>query len=296
MTCTKYILSLIIVLHNTLSLGLEAKDQVLAKQILQETNKFRLTQKLKPLQWNEHLAQIAYNHAWHMSKGLAEFNHDGFENRAKNAGDHATFGENLYMSNDPHQLPAKTVKGWINSPGHRENLVGDFKECGIGVCKSANGYWYVTQLLMRKPAPPTIVSKQTCLQYAKNALMKINEVRFKKGLPSMQWNEQLAQLAQQHSMSMGQDKVPFGHMNFEEHSDKIGSYRRVAAAFYKHNKEDANVQEVIEEWVQGKTRENILGEYTQCGIGVYYAQDGLWYFTQIGLLPQYNYFQDLTGW
>jgi hypothetical protein len=38
------------------------------------------------------------------------------------------------------------VDGWIDSPGHRANLLADHTFCGIGVYKNAQGAWYLTQM------------------------------------------------------------------------------------------------------------------------------------------------------
>jgi len=39
------------------------------------------------------------------------------------------------------------VNGWINSPGHRRNLLTrNCSWCGIGVYQSSGGTWYLTQL------------------------------------------------------------------------------------------------------------------------------------------------------
>jgi hypothetical protein len=38
------------------------------------------------------------------------------------------------------------VDGWIDSPGHRKNLLGRFTHCGIGVFCNDAGAYYSTQL------------------------------------------------------------------------------------------------------------------------------------------------------
>ena len=52
-------------------------------------------------------------------------------------------GENLAKG---HRTPEEVVKGWMNSQGHKENILGvDFKEIGIGIVK-VDGVIYWTQL------------------------------------------------------------------------------------------------------------------------------------------------------
>lgn len=43
----------------------------------------------------------------------------------------------------------QVVDGWIESPGHRKNLLGDWNFCTIAGYKNAAGLWYFTQLFAR---------------------------------------------------------------------------------------------------------------------------------------------------
>lgn len=52
----------------------------------------------------------------------------------------------------------RSMKGWIKSPGHRENLLRDFNLCGYGIARSKNGSWHLTHLFI-KCADESYVSK-----------------------------------------------------------------------------------------------------------------------------------------
>jgi uncharacterized protein YkwD len=55
-----------------------------------------------------------------------------------------TAGENLAYG---YNTPEAVVEGWMNSPGHRANIMNaKFKNIGIGVYKDGNGTVYATQL------------------------------------------------------------------------------------------------------------------------------------------------------
>ncbi|GAA6624163.1 hypothetical protein NUACC26_099880 [Scytonema sp. NUACC26] len=58
-------------------------------------------------------------------------------------------GENLFKStNIPQPVPV-AVKGWMKSPGHRENILRPiFRETGVGVWRIGSTY-YITQLFLR---------------------------------------------------------------------------------------------------------------------------------------------------
>jgi uncharacterized protein YkwD len=47
-------------------------------------------------------------------------------------------GENLYWGEEMHAPPVSAMKSWMNSPGHRENILRpDFSEVGVGVAYDA---------------------------------------------------------------------------------------------------------------------------------------------------------------
>lgn len=58
-------------------------------------------------------------------------------------------GENLFICTNIPQPVAASVKGWMSSPGHRQNILRpEYRETGVGVWRKGNSY-YFTQLFMR---------------------------------------------------------------------------------------------------------------------------------------------------
>jgi uncharacterized protein YkwD len=58
--------------------------------------------------------------------------------------------ENIYQDNFSQASAARSVGGWMNSPGHRANILnGEFTHIGTGVY-SAGGNNYMVQLFTRK--------------------------------------------------------------------------------------------------------------------------------------------------
>jgi len=52
----------------------------------------------------------------------------------------------FYDWNTPEQIALSTINGWMNSPGHRSNLLNSGYDCeGIGVAISSDDKVYVTQ-------------------------------------------------------------------------------------------------------------------------------------------------------
>ena len=59
-----------------------------------------------------------------------------------------TAGENIGKG---QKTPAQVVNAWMNSQGHRENILNkNYTEIGIGVAKDAKGTLYWTQMFIGK--------------------------------------------------------------------------------------------------------------------------------------------------
>ena len=123
-------------------------------QVQQRVNQICLSHGLSQLRNNENLASVARNY----SQKMAQQNFFGHTSPAGNtmvqrvqgAGIfYLVVGENLFMcTNVPQPVPA-AVQGWMDSPGHRENILRpEYRETGIGVWRKGNTY-YFTQLFMR---------------------------------------------------------------------------------------------------------------------------------------------------
>ncbi|WP_298713734.1 CAP domain-containing protein [Chitinophaga sp.] len=124
------------------------------EDILFFVNKFRRTKGLKPLALNSVLSKEARGHSKAMASGKTGFGHEGFESRiddiSKSIGTVRAAAENVAYGN----LSAEAVvDGWIKSPGHRKNMLGDFNLIGIGTAKGKGNIVFFTQIFVNKPAP-----------------------------------------------------------------------------------------------------------------------------------------------
>ncbi len=111
--------------------------------VLSLTNDVRIGRRLAPLGRSDALAAIARRHSQDMLD-RRYFDHctpEGLHSadRIARAGlSFDTTGENIYMVKDPKAGPAGVasamVKGWMNSRGHRANiLTRDYRVVGVGV-------------------------------------------------------------------------------------------------------------------------------------------------------------------
>lgn len=127
------------------------KDEMdlIGKKALELTNKFRKENGLSELKWHQSLCDIGKVHSKNMGDGKVAFGHDGFNNRVKkypfrplSAAENVAMNQGISQSN----VASVAVNGWINSPGHRKNMLANHNLCGIGVYRNARGAYYLTQL------------------------------------------------------------------------------------------------------------------------------------------------------
>lgn len=114
---------------------------------LRLVNEFRKKNKLPPLKFSKDLAEIAMPHNESMLLHKIPLGHDGFNARASKAGGYAA-GENVGYCQG-YSNPVETlVQGWIDSPPHRKNLLGNFTHLGVALSHRGD-LWYGTQLFAR---------------------------------------------------------------------------------------------------------------------------------------------------
>ena len=92
-------------------------------------NQYRQCKNLPALQWYNDIVQQSRIHAQQMASGKTTFSHDGFKKRVEIISQKIPYkgaAENI-ASNQGYSDPAEAaVKGWIKSPGHHKNIVGDY--------------------------------------------------------------------------------------------------------------------------------------------------------------------------
>jgi uncharacterized protein YkwD len=120
----------------------------ITEQILDLANEHRISIGKEKLIRSIDADQVADIHTNYMiDQGL--ISHDNFYKRmeelkdlvnAKAVGENVAFG---YASGE------SVMEGWLNSPGHKANIEGDFTHVGISAIKDENGRYYYTQLFYR---------------------------------------------------------------------------------------------------------------------------------------------------
>ena len=122
----------------------------MTKDILYYVNLHRKSIGRKALELNNVESSLAVQHSINMVSYKTPFGHDGLNERAKiiskQLGKISVAAENV-ASGD--MTAKEVVDGWLNSPGHKRNIEGDFTLTGIGVAKNNKGIIYYTQIFTK---------------------------------------------------------------------------------------------------------------------------------------------------
>lgn len=118
-------------------------------EIMELINNHRLEMGLNPLNSLGIIKSVAFTHTDYMVE-INQVNHDNFYQRKnsliQNAGA-ITVSENVAYGYGSAQ---DVVNAWINSPGHRANLEGDYTDFDISAEQNSEGRWYYTNIFIRK--------------------------------------------------------------------------------------------------------------------------------------------------
>jgi uncharacterized protein YkwD len=114
-------------------------------------NHHRRSLGLPPLTEDATITRQARLHSAAMAAGRTPPGHAGFADRvatlrrvmaARRTAENVAF-------NQGHRDPAAVaVRGWLASPGHRENIEGPYELTGVGVASNAKGEVYFTQIFV----------------------------------------------------------------------------------------------------------------------------------------------------
>jgi uncharacterized protein YkwD len=121
------------------------------KDILYYINQYRSSIGLPSLQMVNAATEQATKHSIDMANRSMPFGHEGFDQRIDNIVKKIGFvhasAENVAYG----KLTAKEVVDlWLNSPGHKKNIEGNYVLTGIGLAKDADGIVFYTQIFLRK--------------------------------------------------------------------------------------------------------------------------------------------------
>lgn len=126
----------------------------LERRVFDLTNAERAEMGIAPLRWDDRLGRAAQGHAANMA-ATNRFAHTldrkdpGARIRAQGLSP-MRWSENIYFGGSQYGTPEAAVEAWMDSRGHRLNLLDrNVTILGVGVRKNARGYYYFVQNFAR---------------------------------------------------------------------------------------------------------------------------------------------------
>ena len=117
-------------------------------EAMQIINEYRLSVGLNALQQINHISYKSEEHDNYMIANNV-VNHNDFVARSENIISvlgAKRVGENVAYN---YNTPKAAVTAWLNSPSHKENIVGDYTHFGIAIKTNADGKKYYTNIFVK---------------------------------------------------------------------------------------------------------------------------------------------------
>lgn len=111
-------------------------------------NEYRVSVGLLPLKQINHVSFKSEEHDDYMIVNNV-VNHNNFVERSENLISvlgAKRVGENVAYN---YNAPQSAVTAWLNSPSHKENIVGDYTHFGIAIKTNAQGKKYYTNIFVK---------------------------------------------------------------------------------------------------------------------------------------------------
>ncbi len=125
-------------------------DAAMQKEILYHINKYRILHGMSMFKMNDLITHEATIHSQDMAQHKMPFGHMKYEQRIGRlfkAIEHSNGGaENVAFNYKNAEI---VVQEWLKSPGHRQNIRGNYNLTGIGIARDERGRIYYTQMFVR---------------------------------------------------------------------------------------------------------------------------------------------------
>lgn len=244
----------------------DVADPILA-ELLAVHNKIRAEEKLGPLKLDARLTTAARAHARDMAQHQ-HLAHDGSDestpkDRIKRAGYvYKEIGENVAVGQD---TVSEVMRVWLESPPHREGILGDFTEMGGAVARGSDGreYWCVD---FGRPMPPVDPARSPG-----ELIAALNRARAQAKKRPLKRDPVLARVAARFAREAAarrsldardsDGKTPFAVLESEGYRS-----RRFAVTLASGEGDPAKVAAA---WLEDKRdREHLLSAFDRVGVGV----------------------------
>ncbi|MFK7833358.1 MAG: CAP domain-containing protein [Winogradskyella sp.] len=125
----------------------EAK--VIEIEIMELINAYRINEGLNPLQNHSTVKAVAFTHTDYMIE-VDNVSHDNFFLRKQSL--QANASANIVSENVAYGFSSAqaVVNAWLNSPSHKENIIGDFTDFEVSAEQNSEGKWYFTNMFIKR--------------------------------------------------------------------------------------------------------------------------------------------------
>jgi uncharacterized protein YkwD len=180
------------------------------------------------------------------------------------------------------ETPAAVLQGWMHSPPHRQNILGAFSDIGAARATGADGqpYWCV---VFGSPLP-----RLDPHQAAATVVELLNQQRSAASLPPLQEASTLADAAQAQAQAIARRPAGQHQQSTEQlllELQQAGyAYRKISQGTVSGA---PTPQAVVQAFMAHATYKNqVLGDFTQVGVGYATAADGIPYWSILFGVPQ----------
>lgn len=118
-------------------------------EILELINSYRISENLSPLNNLSIIKSVAFTHTDYMVS-VNQVSHDNFYKRKTSLVENVSatkVTENVAYAYNSAQ---SVVNAWLDSPGHRANIEGDFTDFEISAEMNSEGKWFFTNIFIKR--------------------------------------------------------------------------------------------------------------------------------------------------
>ena len=256
------------------------KDQDRIQALLVAHNKVREAAKLPPLSLDPKLNAAALVQATDMAEHDM-MSHDGsdgskFNERIDRQGyRYRAAAENVAAG---QKNTAQVMKSWMNSPHHKENILGPYTQVGFGVARNEEGVLYSVPTSRPPGRSPTSNMIPTGVVEA------LNHARAAAGREPLELNPKLVDAA-----ASGAKTLAASESDKPESPSKMGEtmLRQIKKSGYQYRAlaqltaaGQSSPAEVAKMWLDSpQQKKTILGDFSEVGVGVAASEKGVpyWY-------------------
>ena len=134
---------------NAIEVPIAPQSKQIEIEIMELINAYRINEGLNPLQNHDTVKAVAFTHTDYMIEAN-NVSHDNFFLRQQSL--QANASANVVSENVAYGFNSavSVVNAWLNSPDHKENIVGDFTDFEVSAEKNAAGKWFFTNMFIKR--------------------------------------------------------------------------------------------------------------------------------------------------